>query len=220
MATNYSPSIVKDGLVLHLDAASPKSYASGSVVWYDLSKNGVNGALTNGPTFDSSNAGNITFDGSNDYVNFGTYSPNINTVDVWFKLYGTNSIVCLGNDANDSSQWSWSIFRYINSLYIRGNPGGMGSISIDVSNILSKWTNVVMIRRRASDSKCAAYINGKFYNSSNDSTLTDTYPNLRIGKGGTNYTSMSLSCLRLYNRELSESEIFQNYNATKGRFNL
>ena len=57
MAFNYSPKIVTNGLVLCLDAANPKSYVSGSTKWNDLSKNYLNGTLTNGPTFNSANGG-------------------------------------------------------------------------------------------------------------------------------------------------------------------
>ena len=62
------PNIVKDGLVLHLDAANYKSYPGSGTTWSDLSGNGNNGTLTNGPTFDSGNRGSIVFDGSNDFV--------------------------------------------------------------------------------------------------------------------------------------------------------
>lgn len=63
MAFNYSPKIVRDGLVLHLDAANPKSYVSGSTSWRDLSRGGFNGTLINSPTFNSGNGGGIVFAG-------------------------------------------------------------------------------------------------------------------------------------------------------------
>jgi hypothetical protein len=66
MSFNYSPKIVTDGLVLYLDAANTKSYVSGSTVWNDLSRSGYNGTLTNGPTFNISNGGSISFDGVDD----------------------------------------------------------------------------------------------------------------------------------------------------------
>ena len=50
--------IVQDGLVLNLDAGVNKSYPRNGTTWYDLSNNG-NGTLTNGPTFDRGNGGNI-----------------------------------------------------------------------------------------------------------------------------------------------------------------
>jgi hypothetical protein len=65
------PNIVTDGLVLYLDAANQKSYPGTGTTWNDLSGNGNNGTLVNGPTFNSDNNGSIVFDGVDDYVNFG-----------------------------------------------------------------------------------------------------------------------------------------------------
>jgi hypothetical protein len=66
------PNIVRDGLVLYLDAGSPNSYQGIGTIWKDISKvNQNNGTLINGPTFNSGNNGSIVFDGTNDYVNLG-----------------------------------------------------------------------------------------------------------------------------------------------------
>jgi hypothetical protein len=72
--------IVVDGLVLYLDAANTKSYLGSGTTWSDLSRSENNGALINGPNFNTSNNGVISFDGTNDSVqipnssslNFGT----------------------------------------------------------------------------------------------------------------------------------------------------
>ena len=68
MSTRYNPSIVRDNLVLYLDAANTKSYPGSGTTWKDISGKGNNGTLTNGPTFDSNNLGSIDFDGVNDHV--------------------------------------------------------------------------------------------------------------------------------------------------------
>ena len=60
MSLNHSPSIVTDGLVLCLDTANKRSYPGTGTAWTDIA-GGNNGILENGPTFDSSNAGNIVF---------------------------------------------------------------------------------------------------------------------------------------------------------------
>lgn len=62
------PNIVRNGLVLCLDAASLRSYPGSGTTWNDLSGNNNNGTLTNGPTFNSENGGSIVFDGTNDYA--------------------------------------------------------------------------------------------------------------------------------------------------------
>ena len=68
MGLSHSPRIVTNGLVLCVDAANPRSYPGAGTAWTDLSKQGNNGTLTNGPTFDSANGGSILLDGSDDYV--------------------------------------------------------------------------------------------------------------------------------------------------------
>src|SRR6056300_382098 len=64
----YYGNIVTDGLVLNLDAARKDSYNRTGTTWNDISGNGNNGTLTNGPTFDSEDYGSIVFDGVDDYV--------------------------------------------------------------------------------------------------------------------------------------------------------
>jgi hypothetical protein len=72
MGIRRGPNIVTDSLVFAVDAANPSSYVSGSTTWKDQTINQNNGTLTNGPTFDSGNQGSVVFDGSNDYVDYGT----------------------------------------------------------------------------------------------------------------------------------------------------
>ena len=93
MAFNYSPKIVTDGLVLYLDAANTKSYPSTGTTWTDISRSRFNGALTNGPTFNSSNGGSIVFDGTNDYATLGNILNDViagntpkYTFSVWIKF--------------------------------------------------------------------------------------------------------------------------------------
>ena len=59
--------IVTSGLVLNLDAANPRSYPPpyNGTTWIDLSRNGNNGVLTNGPVFNSTNGGVFVFDNVN-----------------------------------------------------------------------------------------------------------------------------------------------------------
>jgi hypothetical protein len=64
MAIAYNTSIVRDGLVLYLDAANPKSYPGTGTTWFDLSGKGNNATLYNSPVFNS--AGYFSPDGVND----------------------------------------------------------------------------------------------------------------------------------------------------------
>jgi len=59
MAAIIDPKVVTNGLVLALDAADTNSYPRTGTTWTDLSGNGNNGTLTNGPTFSTTNLGNL-----------------------------------------------------------------------------------------------------------------------------------------------------------------
>ena len=76
MAVSAGPKIVKDGLVLCLDAGNSESYPGSGTTWTDLSGNGNNGTLTNGPTFNTGSLGSISFDGINDYCDVGNTLTN------------------------------------------------------------------------------------------------------------------------------------------------
>ena len=58
--------IVKDGLVLWLDAGKQESFGSDGTVWRDLSGQGNNGTLTSGIGFTVEQGGSLIFDGVND----------------------------------------------------------------------------------------------------------------------------------------------------------
>ena len=64
----YYGNIVKNGLILDMDAAKRDSYPGTGTAWNDISGFQYNGTLTNGPTFNSSNGGSIVFDGVDDRV--------------------------------------------------------------------------------------------------------------------------------------------------------
>jgi hypothetical protein len=65
--TSGGPNIVTNGLVMYLDAANTQSYSGTGTAWNDLTVNGNNGTLTNGPTFSTIRNGAIVFDGTDDY---------------------------------------------------------------------------------------------------------------------------------------------------------
>ena len=92
MAGNVAPNIVTDGLRLCIDGANIYSYSGTGTNWVDLTTNRTNFSLVNGPTFDSSNGGNILFDGTNDYGNT-TYNSSLSvssahTIECWFYSTG------------------------------------------------------------------------------------------------------------------------------------
>jgi hypothetical protein len=78
-SSNSLNGLVRNGLVLALDAGRTLSYPGSGTTWTDLSGNGNTGTLTNGPTYSSANGGSLVFDGVDDYVNLGSSIQNYST---------------------------------------------------------------------------------------------------------------------------------------------
>jgi hypothetical protein len=63
------PNIVKDRLILSLDAANDKSYPGSGNIWYDLSGGGYNSTLYNGVSFgEVLGVKSLICDGVNDWI--------------------------------------------------------------------------------------------------------------------------------------------------------
>jgi len=83
--------IVKENLVLHLDAGDSDSYGGSGTTWTDLA--GSNDAtLTNGPVYSSAGGGSFALDGTNDYGAISSHSSfqfgsNTDyTLEIWFRF--------------------------------------------------------------------------------------------------------------------------------------
>jgi hypothetical protein len=233
--------IIRDGLVLSLDAGSKNSYPGSGTVWTDLSGNNNNGTLTNGPTFSSANGGSIVFDGSNDYISipaptsvlsnvsqfsyssfvqFNTKSPYGNA----FFSYGQNAVF-----TNDIL-FAWDVGTSALFFQVNNGADGNATYSYDTFNT---WFNLSVVY----DGSLSGNSNRlKVYINSNQVTLAFNYtvpattasPGsalCRLGTYASDNTNVwalngRISNTLLYNRALTATEIAQNYNAIKSRFNL
>jgi hypothetical protein len=223
MATNYNPRTITDGLVLCLDAANSKSYPGSGTTWTDLSGNGNTGTLTNGPTYSSSNGGNIVFDGSNDYVSFTSNPPLTNqiSVDVWVNLTATtpngNGWI-LGREGSyrltyASSSFQWVCATVNNGWYTAGTPVGAN---------LTTTNSIINVVGTYDGSNNRIYVNGILISTgsaiSGNILTTGNYYLVRSDAGNIDYGKLNMYSHKLYNRALTAQEIQQNFNATKSRF--
>jgi hypothetical protein len=219
------PKIVTDGLVLALDAANPLSYPGSGTTWRDLSGNGNNGTLENGPTFDSGNGGNIVFDGTNDYTEIST---NVNLTNpltictfVNTSVITSSNQVIYGPSANGSDNW-FSISNNRLQLY--------ATQTSDVNNFVLTGTSVLQsnnwyyLTGIVDTNVTSMYINGALESVSNTQAFTigGWNSSARIGQRATGQFPFNgkIAYVHGYNRALSSAEIQQNYNATKTRFGL
>jgi len=236
MSFNFSPKIVTDGLVLYLDAANTKSYISGSTRWTDISTGLNNGTLVNGPTFNSSNYGNIVFDGSNDYVSFPTNpnlyftgkSPytlsvfaNIVTSTATFPAFINRENTSLVFPRNGYNFWFYSNITQVAIASERWTGDGIQKVTfilLNNSECINVWNQYTVTY---DGTTLRFYLNGEFKHSASASgNISNTSTPLEIGKRITDYGNFKLSNAMIYNKALSQSEIAQNYNTLKTRFGL
>ena len=225
MGLAHSPRIVRDGLVLYLDAANIKSYPGSGTTWTDISGKGYDGTLTNGPTFSSDNLGCIVFDGSNDRVD-GVHNSELNltqdlTVECWFRRTGGRRDWGRGFGKGDSSNRTYGLWYHVNSNYFLYQRYGSGQFSVLSSEavVLNAWYHLV---GTSSGSTHTLYVNGVVKNTTTSSGTfhSSTDPYKVDSHDGLYHHIGDVSNCRIYNRGLSEAEVKQNYNAHKGRFGL
>ena len=226
MATNGGPNIIEDGLVFAVDATNKKSYPGSGTTWADLAGSNM-GTLTNSPTFDSGNSGNLVFDGTDDYTQFNqSISLTEATFIAWIKRSG--------------QQRAWS-----GILFSRGGGGGTTGLGYraNTNQIGYHWNDAsatynwasgltvpngewCMAVLSVSSTSVTAYLcqeSGITSATNTRSHPPTTLGNLVIGRDPSRASrsiSGNFSIGQIYNRALTSTEITQNYNALKGRFGL
>ena len=237
MSYNNGPRIVTNGLVLHLDAGNSRSYPGSGTTWSDLSRNGITGTLTNGPTYSSANGGSIVFDGTNDYTACGNLSTlNNMSISMWVKVLSNagnyrafaGAVGASNNDFDtgfnidmqSSSQTSF------NRCSIEGGflrvTGGTNFMTTSVP--FGDWANICFA---ISATYIQFYLNGSAQFGTtrlNNGSSTIGMNSLVVGARPYTLPNMcinaNIASTAIYNRALSASEVRQNYHATKGRFGL
>ena len=232
MGLGHSPSIVRDGLVLYLDAANPKSYPGSGTTWFDISGNGRNCSWVS--------------------------TPSVGT-DTGVKYFTTLGNRCLGPASNSlgiTNTSGYTIFLMVKQLSLAGaaafkfySPAGRGifahatwidnNIYFDqggccssdtrtntASGGISEWT--ILVFRRFTNSSTRSIIKNNSILVTNTATASDINLNstaLDIASadeygGNSSVWNARLNSFVVYNRGLSDSEIEKNFNALRGRFGV
>jgi hypothetical protein len=231
MATNYSPKIVTDGLVLCLDAANPKSYPSSGTTWKDLSGNDNDGTLIGSPSYSSNNLGEFTFTNDSTWVTGGyaeiPNSASLNNVTQFtlnFALYS------LGSQSHNGA-----------SVFHKSAEGSIGFVCEPISNSIrlnygngTNWSwsgvtiplvhNELAFYTFAYDSTTMfIYKNAELLSTHNIDIAWDNNNLVRIGRRRghlQHYLYGKMYSETLHSRFLSFAEIQQNFQATRGRYGI
>ena len=222
----YNLGYASDGIQLQLDGKNNRGYSRSSSVktWYDLSNNQNNGTIT-GTTWGSNY---LSFASSSDHVEKTSATYNISseyTLEVVLRpIDQVDSYQLIFDTVNTGSGikqymtlWSskWNSV-YTNSSYRIENADGTNIKAVYYSGIEKNTTYTLSATLNGKTLKL--YKNGSLVNSE---TLTFTP---RMSESGMYISSSSypfygyIYSIRVYNRELSASEISANYQNDKSRF--
>ena len=230
--TTAASGIVESNLVFHIDAGNASSYSGSGTTWTDISGN-RNGTLTNGPTYSSADGGSISFDGSNDYVTWGTSLTDLDltskTIQVWFKKTGSSQrgLVDKEFDNGGASYGGWGLWTNSNNKLWWWNHAGKDLKDDGTASFsLNTWTNGC-VTWNDSTKTAKFYLGGVLNSTKSDANIVEKASStapflvgaLRGNLAGYNFDG-NISSVLCYTAVLSDSEVLQNYNALKGRYGL
>lgn len=236
--------IVRDGLVLYLDAkhSYPGTNGIGMTTtnpdvytWYDMSGNENHTEILKiGPTYLSDSNGCFYFDAVDDYLDTSFPITSMSSNFSFEVMINISS----GQVSGTGNQWGtiWntnprsSVFLGPNiSIDKQGNSNGPFRIYLNSTYQYTTdlnantWYSITYVRD--SSNNVEMYINGisngqKFIDTTNHATVIRFMKSNGTEPSYPYSTLGKLSIVRIYNRALTASEVLQNYNATKSRFGL
>ena len=217
------PPIITSGLQLYLDAGNVSSYPGTGTAWTDLSPNGRNGTLTNGPTYSSAGGGSIVFDGTNDFVQCsGSVTTTAATFVAWIRRNGTQGsydgiLFSRGTNVTGMQFQSSNQLSYMWNGAVNTYTWQSGLIIPDLT-----WC---MVAVSVTSTSATAYLcqSSGITSATNIVSHTSTILNdIKIGQEdfGGRFFNGSIAIAQLYNTALSASEITQNFQADRARFGV
>jgi hypothetical protein len=237
MGLIYSPKIVTSGLIMYLDAADRNSYPGSGTTWYDLSGNSSNGTLVNGLLYSSLRGGAFTMDGGDETITFGSSILNttlpsnsftlISVVEATNLVYprSAHPFAIQGNPTSGAKGWMAGEGISTPYIQIEASDGTNYTQGYAYTNAS---TNTIYHRvftvDRASGVSTNYYVNGQLIGTVAGASTTGTVytagSSIQFGNNvGWRFIG-NIYQFQMYNRALTASEIRQNYQQYKTRFNL
>jgi hypothetical protein len=235
MAIAYNTSIVRDGLVVYLDAANPKSYPGTGNTWFDLTGN-LNNAILNGnannPIWNSS--GYWSFPATTTGINGGMIINNssslqtISTMTVelfftletktlgdsdWMAIFSKGSTRSNQTPAISINQGTSGSFRF---LHIERPTAFNSSNNLFTDYTGNQWYYVVAVLSTTS----FGYLNTNQVSTTSGGITANSFPIYLGLDSGLEMFKGKLAIVRVYNKALSVNEIKTNFNATRGRYSI
>jgi hypothetical protein len=198
--------------------------------WTDLSGRGNTGALTNGPTYNSSNGGSIVFDGTDDNIqlsnasNFISSSQSSITINFWVKTNVTGvykKIFITGTTGTSSVSGTYfSIGPSPYQVYFGIITNNGTQQAIYTTNLsTTQYSNLC---GTYDGSNIRLYLNGTqvAIQSQTGNIVNTGIARISGYDNNTEVWNGNISTAQIYNRALTAAEVSQNFNATRGRYGV
>ena len=236
MAVHGNPDIITDGLIFHVDSADKNCYGGSGATVNDLSPSGLTSTFTNPSYSGSVNQGSFHYDGIDSYITVPssaiTNLQNNFSFEVWFNKQGVGSV---GSSFDSIFQKEGGLSGF--PVYgirasTEANPtnlvmyfafdgsGDHAQATIKSNGItIGEW--VCCSVTVSSGNVAKGYYQGELLSTTSLSgDLKDENNTCLIGIGDGRRWNGYIPIVKIYNKELSASEVRQNFNAMKSRFGL
>ena len=199
--------------------------------WVDRSGNSNHGELINNPNFSDNNLGSISFDGTNSSIiipfNSSMDFSKAQTICMWM-MPSTGSNSTRRNPYNQAYGGSGTLTHEPNQTinYYFGTHGGNSTPYVGINSGFTVAPNelaFITVTRSQDLNLCRWYKNaqpGIFANAGGYSSTNNGNSPILIANGYTNRFLGDIYMVLVYNIYLTQEEIQQIFNATKGRFGL
>ncbi len=224
MGIDIGPIETTQTLAINFDAANTRSYPGSGTTIIGLVA-GIGFTLINGVGFGTTGTRYFMFDGVDDNIPFNI--PNVGTtisVEMWARIKSFSNGMPFGFDRYDV----WANSGRLGFNTAASDIYGLSSTQVTNLGLLNQWKHYIFeMRSDVSYSNNKIYINGQIQSLSQVAgTENASLRNFNSGNGRISSwlfssvfnISMDLAQFQVYNRALTDAEIFQNYHATKGRY--
>lgn len=216
------PSVVRNGLVLHYDTTNPSSYPGSGTTLYDLSTSGLNAT-------GSTAISNQALAWNQPYSTASTSILNTDTHSLFFSIQingvtGTwDKVFEYAPSGTDRSPgiWRWPNNKFLHWRYDPNNTGpNIGSTGTtgdtvpEVEFAANTWYYVGVVKNGGT---ATTYINGMPMGTmSVQNPKTAGAAIIKLFPGYTGSTAY-IKHVHIYNRALSDNEVFGNYRTIKAK---
>ena len=228
-------SIITSGLTLCLDAGFTPSYQGSGTTWYDISDQVNNGTLVSGSQYNGGLLPYFQYSGNNQNT-----ETTVTTVELTTGLTQGNTVEQFiwgdGSQGNGNMPFSfynvaWNIWWLGNTFAFNNGSSLLYGFTGANDLLLNKWCHVVAYFPNnwpSSSGSTKMYINGvekplSFLAGTFQSRTISQSQTVGIGGGYTDGSDIfnwngRIALTRIYNRQLSSSDVLNNYQSTFPRF--